>query len=218
MGYGTNGMNSDGTLMNQGNMLGKRSIRLLGREKGYDTGHAMAALLGLRSLTADEEDAMAQEEANRSESRGSVRKYQNTHTTHAASSPTLPTSYERDVPVERERISHLSTSAPHLPHTKQKDTQHQAAADLPESALRVGMRIITTKPIELHSGNSLRAGVIGVVCKVPGDLPGTVAEVDIPNGPLFDAWPGTIVCVDAPQGREVPQPAVPQQSQRYVFF
>eukprot|EP01062_Namystynia_karyoxenos_P058487 TRINITY_DN5000_c0_g1_i1.p1 TRINITY_DN5000_c0_g1~~TRINITY_DN5000_c0_g1_i1.p1 ORF type:complete len:251 (+),score=42.25 TRINITY_DN5000_c0_g1_i1:108-755(+) len=44
--YGNTGANADGSRMNLNNHIGGRpSIRLLGRERGHDTGHAMASLL-----------------------------------------------------------------------------------------------------------------------------------------------------------------------------
>eukprot|EP01064_Diplonema_japonicum_P034260 TRINITY_DN7046_c2_g1_i1.p1 TRINITY_DN7046_c2_g1~~TRINITY_DN7046_c2_g1_i1.p1 ORF type:complete len:215 (+),score=48.99 TRINITY_DN7046_c2_g1_i1:48-692(+) len=160
MGYGTNGENTNGTLMNVGNSLNEKpSIRLLGRERGYDTGHAMAALLGIRSVGAEE------------------------------------------VSVKGRRRPQLASTPAPTPATTAGRTPILTSTTLKKAAatkLEIGMKIITIKKIDLHSGITLSEGAVGVVKKIPGDLKGTIAEVDIHDGPLFDAWPGTITVFTPP--------------------
>ena len=221
MPYGSNGYNTDGSSMNVNNVMGEtRSIKLLGRQKGYDTGHAMAALLGIRSLTADEQEHQrADQHRERMQQRGGGGGGggSTSGASSAAGSARRPNSHashhehaQRTPPQPHHHHHHAAASTRHQPHphphhhrrAPQQQEQQQQQSPLAVSpqqqqpGLRVGMKIITTKPIELHSGNSLPAGVVGTVCKVPGDLAGTVAEIDIPDGPLFDAWPGTIASLD----------------------
>eukprot|EP01060_Flectonema_neradi_P039195 TRINITY_DN852_c1_g1_i1.p1 TRINITY_DN852_c1_g1~~TRINITY_DN852_c1_g1_i1.p1 ORF type:complete len:232 (+),score=49.61 TRINITY_DN852_c1_g1_i1:84-779(+) len=179
MPYGSNGINTDGTSMNVNNSLGSRSsIRLLGREKGYDTGHTMAALLGLRTMTDDEKrvmDANEKKETSKSRRGGDNPHFANRH---------LATSTEWQTPPM------VAKASPPRPAVMKSPVQETEAHYHTE--LRVGMKVVTTKKIDLHSGNSVPEGVVGVVSKIPGEIRGTIAEVDIPSGPLFDAWPGTV--------------------------
>ncbi|KAJ9446475.1 putative cytokinin riboside 5prime-monophosphate phosphoribohydrolase LOGL1 [Diplonema papillatum] len=58
---------------------------------------------------------------------------------------------------------------------------------------RRGMRVQLTQSLGLQkSRRTLNVGHPGTVAKVPGEMPGTVAEVDFDDGPLVDVYPGTI--------------------------
>eukprot|EP00659_Diplonema_papillatum_P012556 gene12556-19441_t len=295
MGYGSNGINNDGTFMNVGNYLGARpSIRLLGREKGYDTGHAMAALLGIgsnlelkqparpTSRSGEEESSFRRSSTFSASSMSSQQGAQpRASPQHKPSHAGQPPPYAANGQPAHHQFHHRQNQHQHQHHHHhhhhhhQQHQQQRAMQQPPQSAashhsvassccrgsapatpahllpaagvsrfsraqqqqqqqqqqrgpaacrsrsmstdsgslgsvqdsprcasppstragvmpLRVGMRVITTKNIDLRSGTVLRRGVMGVVCKVPGDIKGTVAEVDIPDGPLFDAWPGTV--------------------------
>ena len=191
MPYGSNGMNSDGSSMNVNNALGNRSsIRLLGRERGYDTGHTMASLLGLRTMTDDERKVMAADE-KREAVKNSRRGGENPHFANRH----LATSTEwNQSPLHKKASPPRATTKSPPQQQFESPSSHMA---IRSHEFRVGMKVVTTKKIDLHSGNSVREGVLGVISKIPGEIRGTIAEVDIPSGPLFDAWPGTIAVFEA---------------------